>query len=112
MASFKVPNEISLEEFEKRVFGNNVPVMVFFFDPECGECEEYAPYVVDISENIEIPPLAVFSLNEKKYPNFRKKFRMASESHFLFVKDGKIFDEAPLNRRGVGIILNEINFVK
>ncbi|KKQ13561.1 MAG: hypothetical protein US25_C0038G0014 [Candidatus Moranbacteria bacterium GW2011_GWE1_36_7] len=50
-------------------------------------------------------------MDDLKFPDFRKKFKIRGDSRFIFFKDGKKFDECMLNRRGAGIIINEMLFV-
>lgn len=111
MKKFDVPGEVSAEEFELRVLRSRCPVMVFFFDPESTSCAEYAPYVMEAAESLELPHIAVYSVNEKRFPELRKRFEMDPSSNLLFIKNGKKFDESPLNRRGAGMIIREMTSV-
>lgn len=58
-----------------------------------------------------MPKFNVLSMDDLKFPDFRKKFKIRGDSRFIFFKDGKKFDECMLNRRGAGIIINEMLFV-
>lgn len=107
---FEVPNNATPSQIEETVITGKLNAMIFLFSPDCQECRNYASYATNIAEGKGPSNLSVYSLDESKFPEFRKKYVMEQDSNFLFFRDGVRFDECPLNRRGVGIILCEMLF--
>lgn len=80
--------EISDSDFEEKVLGSNLPVMLDMWAPWCGPCRMVAPIVEELSEEYG-DKVSFFKLNIDENPETAARFGVTSIPTMLFFKDGE-----------------------
>ena len=81
------------ENFESEVMSSDVPVLVDFYADWCGPCKMMSPVVDNIAEKYT-GRAKVGKVNVDEQQEIAGKFGIMSIPSFVFIKDGKIVDQA------------------
>lgn len=81
------------DNFQKDVLDSKVPVMVDFYADWCGPCKMMSPAVAKLAERFA-GQIKIGKLNVDENPSVAQQFGVMSIPFFLFVKNGKVVDQA------------------
>lgn len=76
----------SYSEFNEKVMGAGIPVLVDFYAEWCGPCRMMAPLIGEISK--EASGFEVYKVNVDEVPEAAQKFGVSSIPTFVAVKNG------------------------
>lgn len=80
--------EITDATFEQEVLQSDVPVLVDFWAPWCGPCQQLGPIVEELAKENEGKPVKVVKLNIDENSENPSKFGVMSIPTLIFFKDG------------------------
>ena len=80
--------EITDATFEQEVLQSDVPVLVDFWAPWCGPCQQLGPIVEELSKENEGKPVKVVKINIDENGENPAKFGVMSIPTLIFFKDG------------------------
>ena len=83
----KILNE---NEFEQYVENSQGLVLVDFFATWCGPCRMLAPFLEDLSEEVETP---IYKIDVDECENLSRKFGILSIPTMIFFKDGELVEK-------------------
>jgi thioredoxin 1 len=99
-------------EFEEKVLGSSLPVVVDFWAPWCGPCRMIAPVLEEIAAENE-DKILIAKVNTDENPQWAMQFGVQGIPTLLFVSGGEVKDRqvgagpAPLLKSHVADFLKE-----
>lgn len=95
------------ENFKEEVLESEKPVLVDFWKPGCGPCEQVAPIVEKVEEEMG-EKAKVGKLNVLKNPETAKNYKIMGVPTLIIFKDGEA-EEKAIGTRSKEVIVNKIN---
>lgn len=84
----EAPLESDVEQFEKHVSRNDIPVLVDFWAPWCGPCQAMAPSFAQAAEQLE-PGIRLIKVNTESNPQVAAQYAIRSIPTMVLFKGGK-----------------------
>ena len=82
---------VSSEDFDEKVLGAEVPVLVDFWAAWCGPCKMVAPVLDELAEEMD-GKLRVAKLNVDENHDIAEQFQVSSIPTFILFKQGEAAD--------------------
>ncbi|MGN0947634.1 thioredoxin [Megasphaera sp.] len=79
--------------FQKEVVESKIPVMIDFYADWCGPCQMMGPVVANFAEAYD-GKIKIGKVNSDEEPQLAQQFQVMSIPNFVFIKDGKVVDQA------------------
>lgn len=80
--------EVSDGNFDQEVKRSTLPVLVFFYSPQCGYCKNQNPVFDDFAKDKSSKAKFV-KLDISKNPQKASEYKVNGVPHFVLFKDGK-----------------------
>ena len=81
------------DNFQQEVLESKEPVMIDFYADWCGPCQMMGPVVANFSEEYA-GKIKIGKVNTDAEPQVVKDYQVMSIPNFVFIKDGKVVDQA------------------
>uniref|UniRef100_UPI0035F21D68 De novo designed Trx-3 n=1 Tax=synthetic construct TaxID=32630 RepID=UPI0035F21D68 len=81
--------EVDENSWEEKVLKSDKPVVVYFWAPWCGPCEEIKPIIEKLAEKYA-GKVRVYRVDVDKAPGIAEKYNITSVPAVLIFKDGKL----------------------
>ncbi|MDD5939842.1 MAG: thioredoxin [Lachnospiraceae bacterium] len=79
--------------FQSEVENSDIPVMIDFYADWCGPCKMMMPVVEKLAEKYD-GKIKIGRVNSDDEPDLAEKFNVMSIPNFVFIKGGKVVDNA------------------
>lgn len=90
-ASGVAPIHVTDQEFEDRVLGSELPVLVDFWAPWCMPCRMLSPILEKLAPEFDGKAM-IAKVNTDENPEWAIKYGVQGIPTMLFVKDGQVVD--------------------
>lgn len=77
------------ESFDELIAAQNVLVVVYFWGPDCPNCEVFARDLPELLEGIPQRGVRVVKVNASEYPELARRFALFGIPAFVLFKGGK-----------------------
>lgn len=81
------------QNFQDEVVNSDLPVMIDFYADWCGPCRAMGPVVEKLAEKYD-GKVKIGKVNSDEEPELAQQFGVMSIPNFVFIKDGKVVDNA------------------
>lgn len=81
------------QNFQDEVVNSELPVMIDFYADWCGPCRAMGPVVEKLAEKYD-GKVKIGKVNSDEEPELAQQFGVMSIPNFVFIKDGKVVDNA------------------
>ena len=85
--------KFTADNFQQEVLNSSQPVMVDFFANWCGPCQMMGPVIANLAEEYA-GKVKIGKVNTDAEPQLAKDYQVMSIPNFVFIKDGKVVDQA------------------
>ncbi len=79
--------------FKSEVVDSSIPVVIDFYADWCGPCKSMGPVVASMAEKFD-GKVKVGKINVDNDQNLAREFGVMSIPNFIFLKNGKVVDQA------------------
>ena len=90
---FLMEYKFTSDNFQQEVLESKEPVMIDFYADWCGPCQMMGPVVANLAEEYA-GKVKVGKVNTDAEPQLAKDYQVMSIPNFVFIKDGKVVDQA------------------
>lgn len=84
-----MPKQITDAEFNAEVLQSKEPVLVDFWAPWCGPCQQLGPIIEELATENEGKPVKILKLNVDDNQDTASKYGVMSIPTMIFFKDGQ-----------------------
>ena len=81
------------DNFQQEVLESKEPVMIDFYADWCGPCQMMGPVGANFAEEYA-GKIKIGKVNTDAEPQLVKDYQVMSIPNFVFIKDGKVVDQA------------------
>ncbi len=85
--------KFNLSNFKNEVLESDVPVLIDFYADWCGPCKSMGPVVASMAEKYD-GKIKVGKINVDEERELAEQFGVMSIPNFIFIKNGKVVDQA------------------
>lgn len=85
--------KFTTDNFQKEVLESSEPVMIDFYADWCGPCQMMGPVVAELADAYA-GKVKIGKVNSDEEPQLAQQFQVMSIPNFVFIKNGKIVDQA------------------
>ena len=90
---FLMEYKFTSDNFQQEVLESKEPVMIDFYADWCGPCQMMGPVVANFAEEYAVK-IKIGKVNTDAEPQLAKDYQVMSIPNFVFIKDGKVVDQA------------------
>ena len=90
---FLMEYKFTSDNFQQEVLESKEPVMIDFYADWCGPCQMMGPVVANFAEEYA-GIVMIGKVNTDAEPQLAKDYQVMSIPNFVFIKDGKVVDQA------------------
>ncbi len=85
--------EVTDQNFDQEVLQSSTPVLVDFWAPWCGPCQQLGPIVEELAKDNEGKAVKIVKMNVDEHPNNPSKYGVMSIPTLIFFKDGQVAEQ-------------------